>query len=198
MFALRRKNTVCSLICFCRLFRGGICKSYHTHSWGHWYPKLLQKPHAVCKCSSLLKEDHDLGNTEQLLSMVGWRQGKAMQQLFLCHTVLWLGQPASFSWDIPCKRNTVSSFLGRARQRSCGEQSPPGSRAAHRAWPSTLQEAAAVVAWALGELQVSSLLLSPECSCERLIAWAGAPYVLLGNSMCRRYLVLLAKIVATN
>lgn len=27
--------------------------------------------------------------------MVGWRQGKAMQQLFLCNMVLWLGQPSA-------------------------------------------------------------------------------------------------------
>lgn len=126
--------------------------------------KLLQQPHAICKCSSLLREDHELGSTEQLLSMVGWGQGKAMQQPCLCHTVLWPGQPASFSWDSLCKRNAISSFLGRACQRSYGEQS------CTEAWPGTLQEAAAVVAWPLGGLQVSSLLLSPECSCERLIA----------------------------
>lgn len=52
-----------------------------------------------------------------------------------------------------------------------------------RAWPGTLQEAAAVVVSALGKLQVSSLFLSPECSCESLIACAAAPRDLPSSSM---------------
>lgn len=34
---------------------------------------------------------------------------------------------ATFSWDIPCKRNAISSFLGGDCQRSCREQSALGT-----------------------------------------------------------------------
>ena len=133
-----------------------------------------------------------------LISMVGWRQGKEIQQLSLWGMALCLGQPTSFSWDFSHMRNAISSFLGRAHQRSCGQQSPWERRAAQRAWPGTLQEAAAVVVSALGELQVSLLFLCPECSCESLIACAAVPHDLPSNSIWRRYLFSLARIVATN
>lgn len=68
----------------------------------------------------------------QACCSVRWDGGKARK----CNSfpfrsvVLCLGQPASFSWDISRLRNAISSFLGWACQRSCGERNPPERKAA--------------------------------------------------------------------